>query len=298
LSWAVAPGDIFWREVGYNGALGAVVTLCNDGLEQNAPVIAATAAGAATVAWRDSRGAGTNTGIFAAGVTTSSITAPFLGVANGTMMQMLSWSGPPSDPLYGAPVSFEIRTSDTAIDDTNWDGATSVTTMAVNGPPGTYYCTSVWSLALCTTYHYAIRTSYTNSSGQSEPVKSRSGKTKCSGGIVIDCESGPFSQREAESTPLPTVLEFSPARPNPARDGAHFELAIPAGHEGEDVRLAIFDLLGRQVREVLHEPARAGRRPVEWRLDTDSGTKVPSGMYFARLRIGDRTFTHTVIAQP
>ena len=52
------------------------------------------------------------------------------------------------------------------------------------------------------------------------------------------------------------------------------------------MQLDLFDLLGRRVATVLDEARAAGPHAV--RLDT---SRLPSGVYLARLRAGDRTAT-------
>ncbi len=299
LAWAVPQGngDIYTRGVYYNGCLGPITALCTDALSQDAPVVAFTANRAGAVTWLDARCSGTNTGVFAASIITQSILPPTLGIASGVNTQALSWIGPLYDYTLGLTTSFDIRTSSAPIDESNWDQATFVANVPSSGPPGTQYCYLVSTLQQCTTYYYAIRTNYTNTncSGVSQPLISKSQKTKCTGSITVSCGAAVTMDREPSA---PLTLELSQPWPVPARDGARFNLAIPASHEGEDVEMMIHDLLGRRVRGLLHETAHAGQQQIEWRLDTDAGTRVSPGVYFAKLRVGSRVFTRTVVVQP
>jgi hypothetical protein len=79
--------------------------------------------------------------------------------------------------------------------------------------------------------------------------------------------------------------------PNPARSRATVRLAVPEGAAGEDVRLRLYDVLGRQVRTV-RVPADPGRHEVQ--LDT---SRLPSGMYVLRMQAGgtDKTRRVTVV---
>jgi hypothetical protein len=73
--------------------------------------------------------------------------------------------------------------------------------------------------------------------------------------------------------------------PNPVRERATVQFAIPEGTGGADVGLRLYDVLGRQVRTV-EAPAKAGRHEVQ--LATDG---LPSGVYFLRLRAGSTVKT-------
>lgn len=75
--------------------------------------------------------------------------------------------------------------------------------------------------------------------------------------------------------------------PNPVRGRAIVRLALPAGTEG-DVRLRLYDVLGRPVR-TLAAPAESGRHMLP--LDT---SRLPSGTYFLRLTTGAVTQTQQV----
>jgi hypothetical protein len=191
-----------------------------------------------------------------------------------------------------------VRRSTAAISNSNWASATLVGTFDVTGPAGTPYCTVTSGLPTCTTYYYAVRTMY-NGGGVSDVGPSTSGTTRCTAGWGVICDDGLRYERGDDTNgDLPAALEFSLPRPSPASNEAWFDLAIPAASAGEPMTLTIHDLLGRRIREVVNEPARAGRRAIQWRLDTDSGTRVPRGIYFAKLRIGSQAFTRSVIAQP
>jgi flagellar hook assembly protein FlgD len=58
-----------------------------------------------------------------------------------------------------------------------------------------------------------------------------------------------------------------------------------------DVRLAIYDVAGRLVRQVERGVREAGSRSVTWDGTDGNGRRAGAGMYFARLSIGT---THAV----
>jgi len=57
------------------------------------------------------------------------------------------------------------------------------------------------------------------------------------------------------------------------------------------VSLAIYDVAGRSVRRLVDENLTFGRTDVEWDGRDDNGTEVGSGVYFYRLKAGDKVIT-------
>jgi glucose/arabinose dehydrogenase len=79
-------------------------------------------------------------------------------------------------------------------------------------------------------------------------------------------------------------LTFAPPAPTPAR--SRVTLAFTSAQTGP-VRLRIFDLAGRELRQVVEERAlSAGRHSREWDLRDGAGRPVGSGVYIARLETG------------
>ncbi|MBI5711125.1 MAG: hypothetical protein HZC42_12620 [Candidatus Eisenbacteria bacterium] len=69
--------------------------------------------------------------------------------------------------------------------------------------------------------------------------------------------------------------------PGTRRVGFRIELPAPTR-----ARLAIYDVMGRRVRNLLDRDLPAGRTPVVWDGHDASGSPAPTGMYFARLSWG------------
>ena len=81
------------------------------------------------------------------------------------------------------------------------------------------------------------------------------------------------------------ALELLGTFPNPAHSVATVQFAVPTGTDAEDVRLMLFDMLGRRVRSV-QEGIRAGRNEI--RLDVSG---LAPGVYFLRLAAGSQIRT-------
>jgi hypothetical protein len=87
---------------------------------------------------------------------------------------------------------------------------------------------------------------------------------------------------------------LAPVRPNPT-DGAatiSYTLAAPSR-----VSLAVFNLAGQEVGTVTSANQAAGQYSATWRGLDRTGTKVPSGVYFVRLRAGSNTATRKLIVE-
>ncbi len=61
------------------------------------------------------------------------------------------------------------------------------------------------------------------------------------------------------------------------------------------VKLALFDITGRQVRELWHGPVSSGSIEVTWSGTDDQGLLLPSGIYFIRAQAGGRTLHRRVL---
>lgn len=72
-----------------------------------------------------------------------------------------------------------------------------------------------------------------------------------------------------------------PAYPNPFSANTTLEYVL---RDPENVRITIYDVLGRRVRVLENAEKRAGRHAAIWDARDDSGARVAAGRYFARLQ--------------
>jgi hypothetical protein len=117
--------------------------------------------------------------------------------------------------------------------------------------------------------------------------------------------SAPFAGGETEDYPVSVTeavdvaeapaageMMLAPVAPNPSGGTAVVRFALP---QASNVRLGIYDLAGRRVRELVAGTRAAGTHTVRWDGHDASGTRVRAGLYFARLEVGDRKFVRTVV---
>ena len=86
-----------------------------------------------------------------------------------------------------------------------------------------------------------------------------------------------------EST-LPSDVDLSQNYPNPFNATTQIEFGLP---EKKRVRLAIYDILGQEVRLLLDRELSGGTYRVEWDGKDRSGRAVASGVYLYKLTAGD-----------
>lgn len=96
---------------------------------------------------------------------------------------------------------------------------------------------------------------------------------------------------ETLAQPLPG-LAFSAPWPNPARDLSRFECALP---EAAQVKVEVFDLVGRRVRLLADESCAAGPRELAFDLRDDRGLRLAAGVYLVRAQLGSTAFTRRLV---
>ncbi len=84
-------------------------------------------------------------------------------------------------------------------------------------------------------------------------------------------------------TPSPSFAMMA-AYPNPFNGRCAIPISV---HEGEPVRLLIYDLKGRRVKSLVNGPLDAGRHEINWDGTDHRGKLAASGTYFVNLLQGE-----------
>ena len=87
-------------------------------------------------------------------------------------------------------------------------------------------------------------------------------------------------------------LSLSGARPNPFAASTSLRFTIPATAR---IELAIFDVAGRRIRQLVDGMAEAGEHEVIWDGRSDAGARVASGVYFAKLDTEEQDRTRRIV---
>jgi hypothetical protein len=81
---------------------------------------------------------------------------------------------------------------------------------------------------------------------------------------------------------IPNEIILHPAYPNPFNPVTTIQLDLP---EASEISLVIYDLLGREVRPLVHTSLEAGNYHFVWDGRDKAGMVVGSGVYFCRLMV-------------
>jgi len=80
--------------------------------------------------------------------------------------------------------------------------------------------------------------------------------------------------------------------PNPARDVVEVEYGVGVG---SDVKVGVYDVSGRCVRDLVDGYRMSGYHRVVWDTRDNFGRLVSSGVYFVRMKAGERGWTERIV---
>ncbi len=84
----------------------------------------------------------------------------------------------------------------------------------------------------------------------------------------------------------PGSFHLSANYPNPFNPVTTIRYTLPDMGNSRPASLVVYDLLGREVRTLVHEDQPAGTYAVTWNGRSNRGEQVSSGVYFYQLRYG------------
>ena len=103
--------------------------------------------------------------------------------------------------------------------------------------------------------------------------------------------ASPIATPMAVDLTKPTKLEVASLAPNPAKEWTSLRFALP---EESDVIIQIYDITGRLLwAEKKH--MNAGIYTWNWDMKDRRGVKLGAGVYFIKLKIGDKVFTKRLV---
>ena len=95
-----------------------------------------------------------------------------------------------------------------------------------------------------------------------------------------------------EEIGIPGEFALHPNFPNPFNPSTMIVYDLP---EASDVRLEIYDLMGRNINTVVNQNQPAGRHFIIWNANDYLGNQVSAGVYLYRLQAGNKIFTRKMI---
>jgi hypothetical protein len=109
--------------------------------------------------------------------------------------------------------------------------------------------------------------------------------------LVILTRGGALAvESPAESAPVRFAV--GPNRPNPFNPATTITYSLP---ERSEVRVSVFDVSGREVRQLLNQVQEAGERSVEWNGVDDAGQALSSGVYYYRVEANGLSATRKMV---
>ncbi|MFK7845850.1 MAG: FG-GAP-like repeat-containing protein [Rhodothermales bacterium] len=92
-----------------------------------------------------------------------------------------------------------------------------------------------------------------------------------------------IGEEAAEAEALPTEFALKANYPNPFNPTTTINFDVP---EASNVRLEVYDMMGRRVATLVNGQLGAGRYEAIWNAQSDAGTAVASGVYLYRMQAG------------
>lgn len=113
--------------------------------------------------------------------------------------------------------------------------------------------------------------------------------------VTSDCKGGFTTYLD----PVHSFPELSASRialdgnaPNPFREQTTIRFTLS---EATDVRLSVYDVMGRKVATLVDRTLTAGVHDVQWNGRSGNGHRLPSGTYFYRLEAGAYSTTQSMV---
>lgn len=186
----------------------------------------------------------------------------------------LVWTAPGADSLTGVASHYDLRFSTQVITPQNFLFASLVMGVPAPQAPGTRQTCVLSGLQSQSTYYFAIRT------------VDQAGNWSAMSNVTTR------APQEVAGQLAELRMGFSAPWPNPARDLARFDCALP---EAAQVGVEVFDIAGRRVRLLADEPHAAGTQELVFDLRDDHGLRLAAGVYLVRARLGVTVFTRRLV---
>ena len=103
------------------------------------------------------------------------------------------------------------------------------------------------------------------------------------GQLTLDSEVNQWILRKSAST-VPTTFALHSAYPNPFNPITTLRYNLP---EDAQVTLTIYDLIGREVTQLVNTTQEAGYRSVQWNATDKTGKPVSAGVYLYQIQAQD-----------
>ena len=110
------------------------------------------------------------------------------------------------------------------------------------------------------------------------------------GSVGATVSVGDPSEPPAQPAP-PSVLRILPAMPNPTSSFTSLWLELPAA---QDASIAVYDVRGARIRELVRRELPPGRHRVDWDGRDEEAQAVGAGLYLVHIQLGNLRVTQKV----
>ncbi len=102
----------------------------------------------------------------------------------------------------------------------------------------------------------------------------------------------PYDPAGIDDTGSAGKISMAQNAPNPFTGTTRISFSLPSG---QDVALSVYDVRGREVVRLLDGKVDAGRHSVTWDGRADAGYQAAPGVYWYRMRAGDKVLTRRMV---
>lgn len=95
-----------------------------------------------------------------------------------------------------------------------------------------------------------------------------------------------------EAASMPVQFHLAQNYPNPFNPTTTISYVLP---KSVHVKLVIYDVLSHEVRKLVDERQAAGQHQIAWDGRNGFGSRVPSGLYFYRMKAGEFEMTRKLV---
>ena len=111
------------------------------------------------------------------------------------------------------------------------------------------------------------------------------------GQLTLDSEVNQWILRKSKST-IPNIFALHPAYPNPFNPVTTLRYDLP---EQTQITLTIYDLMGREVTQIVNTTKEPGLKSVQWDATDSFGKPVSAGVYLYQIRAGEFVQTRKMV---
>ena len=111
------------------------------------------------------------------------------------------------------------------------------------------------------------------------------------GQLTLDSEVNQWILRKSKST-IPNIFALHPAYPNPFNPVTTLRYDLP---EQTQITLTIYDLMGREVTQIVNTTKEPGLKSVQWDATDSFGKPVSAGVYLYQIQAGEFVQTRKMV---